>query len=148
MKAGIPSYAVAAYVSATRLEERKHHLTDVVGGAAIGVLAGRTVSRRMHGRRKVAVQLAGRSVPAGVRRPRVRNRCHKPYRTRLQPDQFPPRLSPMKGDPGRLCPRRKRRVDNPDVCYDVRSGGGGQTGGAWICPAAPELSPRGRIAPV
>lgn len=48
-KAAIPSYAVAAYVSATRLEERKHHLTDVVGGAAIGVLAGRTVSRRIHG---------------------------------------------------------------------------------------------------
>jgi membrane-associated phospholipid phosphatase len=50
-KAGIPAYAVAAYVSATRLEERKHHLTDVAGGAAIGVLAGRTVSRRIHGGR-------------------------------------------------------------------------------------------------
>ena len=48
-KAAIPSYAIAAYVSATRLEERKHHLTDTVGGAAIGYLAGRTVSRRIHG---------------------------------------------------------------------------------------------------
>ncbi len=45
-KAAIPGYLAAAYVAATRLEERKHHLTDVVAGAAIGYIAGRTVSRR------------------------------------------------------------------------------------------------------
>ena len=48
-KAALPGYVVAAYVSATRLEERKHHLTDVVAGAAIGYLIGKTVSRRMRG---------------------------------------------------------------------------------------------------
>ena len=46
-KAALPGYVIAAYVSATRLEERKHHLTDVASGAAIGYLVGRTVSRRM-----------------------------------------------------------------------------------------------------
>jgi membrane-associated phospholipid phosphatase len=46
-KAALPGYAVAAYVAATRLEERKHHLTDVAAGAAIGYLIGHTVSRRM-----------------------------------------------------------------------------------------------------
>ncbi len=47
-KAAIPGYTIAAYVAATRLEDRKHHLTDVVAGAAIGYLAGKTVCRRMH----------------------------------------------------------------------------------------------------
>ncbi len=51
-KAAIPSYAVAAYVSATRLEERKHHLTDVVAAAAIGYVVGKTVTRRMHKKEK------------------------------------------------------------------------------------------------
>lgn len=46
-KAAIPGYIIAAYVSATRLEERKHHLTDVTMGAAVGYLVGKTVSRRM-----------------------------------------------------------------------------------------------------
>jgi hypothetical protein len=48
-KAAIPGYALAAYVASTRLEDRKHHLTDVVGGATIGYLVGRTVSRRIRG---------------------------------------------------------------------------------------------------
>jgi membrane-associated phospholipid phosphatase len=46
-KAAIPGYAIAVYVASSRLEERKHHLTDVVTGAAIGYLVGRSVSRRM-----------------------------------------------------------------------------------------------------
>jgi membrane-associated phospholipid phosphatase len=46
-KAAIPGYAIATYVSATRLEERKHHLTDVTAGATIGYLVGQTVSRRI-----------------------------------------------------------------------------------------------------
>jgi hypothetical protein len=48
-KAAVPGYAIATYVAASRLEERKHHLTDVAAGAAIGYLIGRTVSRRMRG---------------------------------------------------------------------------------------------------
>lgn len=44
-KAALPGYAIASYVSATRLADRKHHLTDVAAGAGIGYLIGRTVSR-------------------------------------------------------------------------------------------------------
>ncbi len=46
-KAAIPGYAIASYVAATRMADRKHHITDVAGGAAMGYLIGRTVSRRM-----------------------------------------------------------------------------------------------------
>lgn len=46
MKAAIPAYAVATYVGISRLEANAHHLTDVVAGATIGYLVGRTVTRR------------------------------------------------------------------------------------------------------
>jgi len=46
-KVAVPAYAIASYVAMTRLEERKHHITDVVAGAAIGYLVGHTLSRRM-----------------------------------------------------------------------------------------------------
>jgi len=44
-KAGVPAYAFAAYVGTSRLKTQKHYLTDVVAGAAIGYLIGRTVTR-------------------------------------------------------------------------------------------------------
>jgi membrane-associated phospholipid phosphatase len=43
-KAGIPAYAVATYVAASRIQEHRHFLSDVVFGAAIGIVAGRTVT--------------------------------------------------------------------------------------------------------
>jgi membrane-associated phospholipid phosphatase len=43
-KAGIPAYAVAAYVAGSRVQQERHHLSDVVFGAAIGMVAGRTVT--------------------------------------------------------------------------------------------------------
>jgi membrane-associated phospholipid phosphatase len=43
-KVGVPAYAVAAYVATARIEKKKHYLSDVAMGAAIGVLAGRTVT--------------------------------------------------------------------------------------------------------
>jgi len=45
-KAAIPAYTFATYVSATRLVDRKHHLTDAVAGAGIGYIIGHTVSRQ------------------------------------------------------------------------------------------------------
>jgi membrane-associated phospholipid phosphatase len=42
-KFGLPAYAVAAYVGASRVEMRKHYLSDVAFGAAVGIVAGRTV---------------------------------------------------------------------------------------------------------
>ena len=41
---GIPAYAVASYVAASRLEMRRHYLSDVAFGAALGILAGRNVT--------------------------------------------------------------------------------------------------------
>lgn len=43
-KVGIPAYAVSAYVGASRMSANKHHLTDVMLGAAVGLSAGRTAT--------------------------------------------------------------------------------------------------------
>lgn len=43
-KVGVPAYAVASYVGLSRIEHRKHYLSDVVFGAAIGLVAGRSVT--------------------------------------------------------------------------------------------------------
>jgi membrane-associated phospholipid phosphatase len=43
-KAGVPAYAAAAYVAAGRIQTRRHYLSDVTFGAALGVVAGRTVT--------------------------------------------------------------------------------------------------------
>ena len=43
-KAGIPAYAVAAYVGASRIQDNKHYLSDVAFGATLGIVAGRTVT--------------------------------------------------------------------------------------------------------
>jgi membrane-associated phospholipid phosphatase len=43
-KAGIPAYAVASYVATSRIRDNRHYLSDVVFGAAIGMVAGRTVT--------------------------------------------------------------------------------------------------------
>jgi hypothetical protein len=45
---GALAYSVSAYVAASRLHENRHYLSDVIFGAAIGTVAGRTVTR--HGR--------------------------------------------------------------------------------------------------
>jgi membrane-associated phospholipid phosphatase len=43
-KAGATAYAFGAYVAASRMSANKHHFSDVVLGAAIGIAAGRTVA--------------------------------------------------------------------------------------------------------
>jgi membrane-associated phospholipid phosphatase len=43
-KFGLPAYGVATYVAASRIQEKRHYLSDVAFGAAIGILAGRTVT--------------------------------------------------------------------------------------------------------
>jgi membrane-associated phospholipid phosphatase len=43
-KAGVPAYAVASYVAASRIQDNRHYLSDVVFGATIGLVAGRTVT--------------------------------------------------------------------------------------------------------
>lgn len=47
-KAAIPTYAIASYVAASRLHDNVHWGSDVMFGAALGVIIGRTVT--WHGR--------------------------------------------------------------------------------------------------
>ncbi len=42
-KAGIPAYSVATLVGLSRIEKRKHYVSDVIAGATLGYLIGRTV---------------------------------------------------------------------------------------------------------
>ncbi len=59
-KAGLPAYAFAAYVGAARMSADKHHLSDVVLGAGIGLVAGRSVTVQL-GRQQFDLGVA----PAG-----------------------------------------------------------------------------------
>jgi hypothetical protein len=43
-KVGVPAYAAATYVAASRVQGKRHYLSDVAFGAALGVVAGRTVT--------------------------------------------------------------------------------------------------------
>ena len=53
---GAVAYTAASYVAASRLHENRHFLSDVVFGAAIGTVAGRTVTR--HGRDSWGIDVA------------------------------------------------------------------------------------------
>jgi membrane-associated phospholipid phosphatase len=43
-RAGIAAYAIASYVAASRLHDNRHYLSDVVFGAAMGIVIGRSVA--------------------------------------------------------------------------------------------------------
>lgn len=47
-RAGVPTYLVASYVAMSRLHDNVHKASDVVFGAAVGIVVGRTVT--WHGR--------------------------------------------------------------------------------------------------
>jgi membrane-associated phospholipid phosphatase len=53
-KVGIPAYAVAGYIAASRLSNARHYLSDVVFGASVGILVGRTITMDV-GKNRVAV---------------------------------------------------------------------------------------------
>ena len=59
-KAGVPASFVGAWVGASRVQLGKHYLSDVVFGAAVGTVAGRSVTIG-HGRSRLAL------APAPVR---------------------------------------------------------------------------------
>lgn len=44
-KIGVPAYALAGLIGVSRMEKNVHHLSDVVAGAALGYVVGRTVVR-------------------------------------------------------------------------------------------------------
>ncbi len=60
-KLWVPAYGLASYVAASRLHDNVHYLSDVVFGAAVGVIAGRTVTRPGHD-----FPVAVTSVPGGA----------------------------------------------------------------------------------
>jgi membrane-associated phospholipid phosphatase len=68
-KIGIPAYLVAAYVGTSRIQDRRHYLSDVAFGAALGTVAGRTVT--LNRRQGLALGLApvsgGGAVVFGIR---------------------------------------------------------------------------------
>lgn len=59
-KAGVPAYAFAAYVGASRLQANKHYASDVIFGAALGIAAGRSVT--FH-RNRLTLTLGPMAVP-------------------------------------------------------------------------------------
>ena len=64
-KAGVPAYAVASYVAASRVHAKRHFLSDVAFGAVVGVVAGRTVTVG-RGRARFALSPAVSPNQAGV----------------------------------------------------------------------------------
>ena len=43
-RVGAPAYALATYVALSRVQMKRHYLSDVAFGAALGVMAGRTIT--------------------------------------------------------------------------------------------------------
>lgn len=64
-KVGVPAYALATYVAASRIETQRHYLSDVAFGAAIGMISGRTVTLG-HGNARFAVSPAAAPGGGGV----------------------------------------------------------------------------------
>ena len=62
-KAGVPASAVGAWVGASRVQLGKHFISDVVMGAAVGTMSGRTVTIG-HGANRVT--MAPTAVPGGA----------------------------------------------------------------------------------
>ena len=44
-KVGVPAYLLASGIGLTRIESNRHNLSDVLAGATIGIIVGRTVGR-------------------------------------------------------------------------------------------------------
>jgi membrane-associated phospholipid phosphatase len=59
-KIGLPAYAVASYIAMSRVEGRRHFASDVLFGAAIGVMAGRASTVDIAGKRFLVAPSATR----------------------------------------------------------------------------------------
>jgi len=62
-KAAVPTYTVATYVALSRLHEDVHFLSDVIFGAAVGVVSGRAVVH--HDRHFYGMRIQPMPVPGG-----------------------------------------------------------------------------------
>lgn len=61
-KLGLPMYAAAAYVAAERVTQQKHWPSDVVAGAVLGTICGRTVTLHV---RRARLHVQPQAVPRG-----------------------------------------------------------------------------------
>lgn len=64
-KAGVPAFAFGSYVALARMSWNKHHATDVVMGAGLGIASARTVTMSVAGTRfnmGVQPQVGGASI--------------------------------------------------------------------------------------
>ncbi len=64
-RVGVPAYGLAAYVAISRLSERAHYPSDLAFGAAVGVLAARSVTLH-RGKHQITVGPLGSPGGAGV----------------------------------------------------------------------------------
>jgi membrane-associated phospholipid phosphatase len=62
-KAGVPAFAVAGWVAASRVQMKRHYLSDVLAGATVGILAGRSVTI---GTGKARFAVDPMAVPGGI----------------------------------------------------------------------------------
>jgi hypothetical protein len=58
----VPAYAFASYVAISRLNYNEHYISDVMFGSAVGIIAGRTVTRPGH----EPFPIQATAVPGGV----------------------------------------------------------------------------------
>jgi membrane-associated phospholipid phosphatase len=59
-KAGLPAYAVATYIGWSRVEHKRHFASDVLFGAAIGLMSGRSIAIGPADKRFVMAPIAAR----------------------------------------------------------------------------------------
>ena len=59
-KAGLPAYAVATYIGWSRVEHKRHFASDVLFGAAIGLMSGRSIAIGPADKRFVMTPVAAR----------------------------------------------------------------------------------------
>jgi membrane-associated phospholipid phosphatase len=62
-KVGLPAFAAASWVGASRIEKHRHYLSDVIAGATIGMLSGRSVTV---GTGKARFAVGPMAAPGGV----------------------------------------------------------------------------------
>jgi membrane-associated phospholipid phosphatase len=124
-KAGLPAYAGAGYIAASRLTERAHFLSDVIFGAAIGVASARTLSfhARAHEVTAMPIPLRGGggvmfSVAAKGRAPAEPPRAQVP--PLRKPDVFYVPTPPGVVD----AMLKLARVTDKDIVYDLGCGDG------------------------
>ena len=110
-KVGVPAYVLASGIGLSRIEKDKHYLSDVLAGATIGLIVGRTVAppRRRAADEEATDQRRARHRPARTgRRP-------QPLRELVarHPERTPGERVPRNPPAGRCDPSSPGRTGAP-----------------------------------